>query len=52
MENEEEKRILFFNFSETFFIKCPCTHTHDNINLFLRETRNVENRKSNYFHLL
>jgi hypothetical protein len=45
-------RILFFNFSETFFLKCTCTRTHDNINLFLRETRNVENRKHFYFYLL
>jgi hypothetical protein len=47
-----EIRILFLNFSESFFLKCTCTRTHDNINLFLRETQNVENRKPNYFHLL
>jgi hypothetical protein len=41
--------ILIFNFSETFFLKCTCTRTHDNINLFLQETQNVENRKPNYF---
>jgi hypothetical protein len=39
--------MLFFNFSETFFLKCTCTRTHDNINLFLRETRNIENRNPN-----
>jgi hypothetical protein len=33
-------------------LKCTCTRTHDNINLFLRETRNFENRKPNYFYLL
>jgi hypothetical protein len=44
--------IQFFIFSETFFLKCTCTRTHANINLFLRETRNVENRKPNYFCLL
>jgi hypothetical protein len=42
--------ILFFNFSETtLFLKFTCTHTHNNINLFLREIQNVENRKPNYF---
>jgi hypothetical protein len=39
-----EIRILFFNSSEKFFIKSTCTCTHDNINLFLRETQNGENR--------
>jgi hypothetical protein len=34
------------------FLNKNCTCTHDNINLFLRETRNVENRKPNYFYLL
>jgi hypothetical protein len=33
-----EIRILFFNFSVTFILKCTYTRTHDNINLFLRET--------------
>jgi plasmid rolling circle replication initiator protein Rep len=47
-----EIHLLFFNFSKTFFVKCTCTRTHDNINLFLRETQNVEKRKRNYFHLL
>jgi hypothetical protein len=52
VEKQPEIRILFFNFSEAFFLKWTCTRTHDNINLFLRKTRNVENRKSNYFYLL
>jgi hypothetical protein len=39
-QKKPEIRILFFNFCETFFLKCTCTRTHDNINLFLRETRN------------
>jgi glycosidase len=43
-EKQPEIRILLF------FLKC--THTHDNINLFLRETRNFENRKPNYFYFL
>jgi hypothetical protein len=41
IKTPEEKQPSIFN--ETFFLKCTCTRTHDNINLFLRETRNVEN---------
>jgi hypothetical protein len=48
VEKKPETRILFFNFSETFILKCTCTRTHDNINLFLRETRSVENKKLNF----
>jgi hypothetical protein len=47
-----EIRILFFNFSATFFLNGTCIRTHDNINLFLRETRNVENKKPNNFYLV
>jgi hypothetical protein len=52
VEKKPEICILFFNFSQTFFLKCTCTRTHDNINLFLQETRSIENRKPNYFYLL
>jgi hypothetical protein len=46
VKKKPEIRILFFNSSEKFFIKSTCTFTHDNINLFLRETQNGENRKA------
>jgi hypothetical protein len=52
VDKKPEIRILLFNFKGMLFLKCTCTRTHDNINLFLRETRNVENRKPNYFYLL
>jgi hypothetical protein len=46
VEKKPGIRILFFNFCETFLIKCTCTRTYDNVNLFLRETQNGENRKA------